>query len=222
MATHKVEIDLNINISENGKITKKIKTKEVKPLAEYTVAEIKQIEQSGEVEKYFKVGDMLDIKLNDGEILTVAIADFYHDVDADGNLVPITFTAVNVLEDRVSMDDMEAYLEKLFSERLPADFREGIIPVQKDGKTCKLFLHNEVEIFGKTIYSNDNSGKQYPYYKQKNHRCKFRNSSDSSAYWWERSANYGSSSFFCGVSSSGAATYSGARYSYGVAPAFGF
>ncbi len=222
MENHKIEIDLNINISENGKVTKRVKSKDIKPLSAYTVAEIKEIEKRGEVEKYFKVGDKLYIKLDNDEILTVAIADFYHDTDENGNLVPITFTAVNLLEESCSMDDMDEYLENLFSKRLPADIRDGIIPVQKDGKTCKLFLHSEMEIFGRTIYSNDNTGKQYPYYAEKCHRCKFKNSEEYSRWWWERSAYYDYSPFFCYVNSNGGANGNNAYYSYGVAPAFGF
>ncbi len=233
----KIQIELNINLKgetptfelsplcapfAGAPANIEAKPTEGKPLSAYTVKEIKEIEARGDVEKYFKVGDMLDIKLDDGEILTVAIADFYHDTDKDGNLVPITFTAVNVLEESCSMDDMDDYLDNLFNKRLPEDIRSGIIPVQKDGKLCKLFLHSEMEIFGKTVYSKDNTGKQYPYYAQKCHRCKFRNSADYSAYWWGRSASSDTSLTFCFVSYYGSAYSHSAYYSYGVAPAFGF
>ncbi len=211
--------EVTINIDETAS-QNKIKNK--KTLNDYSISELKEIANSGKAQDYFKIGDKLNIELNDGEILTVAIAGFNHDIDEKGNVVPITFTAVNILEESCSMDDMEAYLNNLFLNRLPKDLRENIVTVNKGNKFYKLFLHNEMEIFGRTIFSNDSVGKQYPYYEEKCHRCKFRNSSEYSAGWWERSAYYSGSNFFCYVGSSGGASNNYAYYSYGVAPAFGF
>lgn len=82
----------------------------------------------------------------------------------------------------------------------------------------------EYEIFGTRSYANSaeqNYQAQYQYYKNGNSKVKYRHSSTSStAYWWERSPYYGSSRHFCSVSTSGDADYNGARYSYGLAPAF--
>lgn len=193
-----------------------------KNLNDYSIKELKEIANSGKAPQYFNIGDKLNITLNDGEILTVAIADFNHDIDEKGKFIPITFTAVNVLEESCSMDEMDNYLQNLFDNRIPNELKEAIVPVNKKGKIYKLFLHNEVEIFGETIYSNDDTGTQYPYYQEKCHRCKFKNSKNYSADWWERSANYYSSRDFCFVSYDGYASNSNSDDSRGVAPAFGF
>lgn len=193
-----------------------------KNLNDYSIKELKEIANSGKAPQYFNIGDKLNITLNDGEILTVAIADFNHDIDEKGKFIPITFTAVNVLEESCSMDEMDNYLQNLFDNRIPNELKEAIVPVNKKGKIYKLFLHNEVEIFGETIYSNDDTGTQYPYYQEKCHRCKFKNSKNYSAYWWERSAYYDTSYGFCYVYSNGNANFDASDYSRGVAPAFGF
>lgn len=193
-----------------------------KNLNDYSIKELKEIANSGKAPQYFNIGDKLNITLNDGEILTVAIADFNHDIDEKGKFIPITFTAVNVLEESCSMDEMDNYLQNLFDNRIPNELKEAIVPVNKKGKIYKLFLHNEVEIFGETIYSNDDTGTQYPYYQEKCHRCKFKNSKNYSAFWWERSAYCTYSHTFCNVSSDGYADTGSSDSSRGVAPAFGF
>ncbi len=191
-------------------------------LNDYSIKELKEIANNGKARQYFNIGDKLNITLNDGEILTVAIADFNHDIDEKGKIIPITFTAVNVLEESCSMDGMDNYLQNLFDNRIPKELKKAIVPVNKEGRIYKLFLHNEVEIFGETIYSNDDTGTQYPYYQEKCHRCKFKNSKNYSADWWERSAYYDSSYCFCYVSGNGGADSYSSDYSRGVAPAFGF
>lgn len=82
----------------------------------------------------------------------------------------------------------------------------------------------EFEIFGTRSYANSaeqNYQQQYQYYKNGNSKVKYRhNSTGSTAFWWERSPNYGNSSAFCSVNASGNAYTNGARYSNGLAPAF--
>lgn len=82
----------------------------------------------------------------------------------------------------------------------------------------------EFEIFGTRSYANSaeqNYQQQYQYYKNGNSKVKYRHSSTSStAYWWERSPFYNGSRTFCLVNTGGAANYSDARYSHGLAPAF--
>ena len=82
----------------------------------------------------------------------------------------------------------------------------------------------EYEIFGTRSYANSaeqNYQAQYQYYKNGNSKVKYRHSSTSStAYWWERSPQYGNSGTFCGVIASGNADGSSARFSIGLAPAF--
>lgn len=82
----------------------------------------------------------------------------------------------------------------------------------------------EFEIFGTRSYANSaeqNYQQQYQYYKNGNSKVKYRhNSTGSTAYWWERSPYYYSSSSFCIVNTSGDANFYYARNSYGLAPAF--
>lgn len=82
----------------------------------------------------------------------------------------------------------------------------------------------EYEIFGTRSYANSaeqNYQAQYQYYKNGNSKVKYRHSSTSStAYWWERSPYYDVSNFFCFVGTGGYASCAGARYSFGLAPAF--
>lgn len=82
----------------------------------------------------------------------------------------------------------------------------------------------EYEIFGTRSYANSaekNYQAQYAYYSAGNSKVKYRHSSTSStAYWWERSPYYYNSNSFCVVGTGGDAGRYGARYSYGVAPAF--
>ena len=82
----------------------------------------------------------------------------------------------------------------------------------------------EYEIFGTRSYANSseqNHQAQYAYYSAGNSKVKYRHSATSStAWWWERSPYYTTGGGFCFVYTGGAANASGARYSYGVAPAF--
>ena len=82
----------------------------------------------------------------------------------------------------------------------------------------------EFEIFGTRSYANSaeqNYQQQYQYYKNGNSKVKYRHSSTSStALWWERSPNFHYSSSFCIVYTNGTANNTGARYSFGLAPAF--
>ena len=123
---------------------------------------------------------------------------------------------------------------------LPADLRAVMKPITKytDNKGNSsdvaanvtssldyLPLLAEQEIFGgNRTYSNQyekNSQVQYAYYSAGNSKVKYRHSATgSTAYWWERSPFYGNTNGFCGVYTDGYASASGARNSYGLAPAF--
>lgn len=221
MENIKIEISINgQSASVQASIPEPVKATK-KALADYSWDEIKAIGKAGLAPEYFSIGEKKDILLTNGEVLTMAIADFNHDTDSEGNIIPITFTPVNVLEEDCTMKGMKAYLVHFFEVLLPEDVRKVVTPAMKNGKPCAVFLHNEMEIFGKTIYSNDTEGSQYPYYAEKCHRCKFKNSKEYAATWWERSAYYDTSNLFCVVSYIGSADYYGAYYSYAVAPAFG-
>ena len=90
--------------------------------------------------------------------------------------------------------------------------------------TDYLFLLAEFEVFGTRYYANQyeqNSQKQYEYYKAGNSRVAYNHSAVSTAvWWWLRSAYYGNSSNFCDVSTDGSCSSSYAYYSAGLRPGF--
>lgn len=113
---------------------------------------------------------------------------------------------------------------------LPAAWQTAIKPVNKASGTGggsssgtetvsdSCFLLAEIEIFGSANYSVSGEGTQYAYYKAGN--SKVKNKGGSAYDWWERSPMSGHSTAFCSVYSGGAADFSSAGTSYGVA--FGF
>ena len=87
-----------------------------------------------------------------------------------------------------------------------------------------LFLLAEFEVFGTRYWANQyeqNSQKQYDYYKAGNSRVAYNHSAVSTAvWWWLRSATCGNSSSFCDVSTDGGYDYGNAYYSAGLRPGF--
>ena len=90
--------------------------------------------------------------------------------------------------------------------------------------TDYLFLLAEFEVFGTRYYANQyeqNSQKQYEYYKAGNSRVAYNHSAVSTAvWWWLRSAYYGSSGSFCDVYTDGSYGGNYAYYSAGLRPGF--
>jgi len=90
--------------------------------------------------------------------------------------------------------------------------------------TDYLFLLAEFEVFGTRYYANQyeqNSQKQYEYYKAGNSRVAYNHSAVSTAvWWWLRSAFYGNSSSFCDVITDGSYSGYNANYSAGLRPGF--
>lgn len=87
-----------------------------------------------------------------------------------------------------------------------------------------LFLLAEFEVFGTRYWANQyeqNSQKQYDYYKAGNSRVAYNHSAVSTAvWWWLRSAYYGYSYIFCDVYTDGGyGTYT-ANSSAGLRPGF--
>ena len=87
-----------------------------------------------------------------------------------------------------------------------------------------LFLLAEFEVFGTRYLANQyeqNSQKQYDYYKAGNSRVAYNHSAVSTAvWWWLRSANYSGSDYFCDVTTDGSYGISYANYSAGLRPGF--
>lgn len=87
-----------------------------------------------------------------------------------------------------------------------------------------LFLLAEFEVFGTRYWANQyeqNSQKQYDYYKAGNSRVAYNHSAVSTAvWWWLRSAYYANSGHFCDVATDGSYGSSSANYSAGLRPGF--
>ena len=87
-----------------------------------------------------------------------------------------------------------------------------------------LFLLAEFEVLGTRYWANQyeqNSQKQYDYYKAGNSRVAYNHSAvDTAVWWWLRSANYGGSYRFCGVYADGGYNTYDAFYSAGLRPGF--
>ena len=87
-----------------------------------------------------------------------------------------------------------------------------------------LFLLAEFEVFGTRYWANQyeqNSQKQYDYYKAGNSRVAYNHSAVSTAvWWWLRSAYYYSSYTFCDVITDGSYYFNGAYCSAGLRPGF--
>lgn len=87
-----------------------------------------------------------------------------------------------------------------------------------------LFLLAEFEVFGTRYWANQyeqNSQKQYDYYKAGNSRVAYNHSAVSTAvWWWLRSAYYNGSDSFCDVGTDGSYISGYAYYSAGLRPGF--
>ena len=87
-----------------------------------------------------------------------------------------------------------------------------------------LFLLAEFEVFGTRYWANQyeqNSQKQYDYYKAGNSRVAYNHSAVSTAvWWWLRSAYYNGSNSFCDVNTDGSCSTSSANSSAGLRPGF--
>lgn len=115
---------------------------------------------------------------------------------------------------------------------LPADFKALVKSVQKKTSAGNqsttinttndyIWLLAEWEIFGAKSYSvGQSEGEQYEWYKTAGNRNKKPkwNSSNSSCYWWERSPNASSATYFCRVGSGGTANDNNAGTARGLAP----
>ena len=87
-----------------------------------------------------------------------------------------------------------------------------------------LFLLAEFEVLGTRYWANQyeqNSQKQYDYYKAGNSRVAYNHSAvDTAVWWWLRSASYSSSNSFCDVFTDGSYGSYYAGYSAGLRPGF--
>ena len=214
-------------------------------LDNFTWDEINAIADSGDAPIRFGLGATKKVVLTSGEEALCRILGFYHDKDANGNLIPITWNMVGLMDDEFAMNDdwtnvggwreskMRNYLNATVFDMLPDDLKKVIKPAMKltskgncsteiDETKDSLWLLSEKEIFGRAIYSVDGEGRWYDYYRQEDESWgkKHKNGNGESNWMWERSPFSGYSDYFCGVHSSGTASHYIAHNSRGVS--FGF
>ena len=79
------------------------------PLKDWTWEEIINLCNSGEdVRQYFSIGDTRNLVLTTGEVVPVAIGDFYHNtITGTTNTAAIAFTFVNCLNTKYKMNESE-------------------------------------------------------------------------------------------------------------------
>jgi len=194
----------------------------------------------GMAQQFFKVGDSKTVNIG-GTNYEVQIIGFNHDDKVSGGKAAYSFQLVDCLNQTQQMNTSNTNTGgwngsamrgrmSTYKSQLPAALRNVIKTVKKKSGTGggsssgtqqtndDLFLLSEIEIFGTTTYSVAGEGTQYEWYKAGNSRIKKVNG--SAYYWWERSPRSGNTNGFCGVTSSGGATYDDAYGSFGVS--FGF
>lgn len=208
--------------------------------ADNTWEQIISVCQKGIVPLSWKVGDQKAMTIGGTDYL-IDIIGINHDTYTAGGTAPLTFQLHDCYGETKNMNSSDTnsggwtscamrstHLPAILA-LMPTEVRNGIREVNKltsagnksstiNTTADKLFLLSEVEIFGSTSWSMAGEGTQYDYYKAGNSKVKKRNGSED--YWWERSPNANTFTYFCLVRSNGYANSDLASHAYGVA--FGF
>ena len=210
-------------------------------LDHFSWAEIKAINDSGATLRAFGVGDTKDVRLKNGETITLRIIGLFHDKAPDGSRIPITWEMTHYLKDRHAMNDtwtneggwaksdMRKYLREEILPLLPDDLVQVLQTTKKDSTSYgegsyktqatydKLFLLSEWERYGRCFYSACQEGEWYPWYAQEGVSYAKTYPDGSKGWGWSRSQNGSNTAGFCFVTSGGDANYAGASNSNGVA-----
>lgn len=210
-------------------------------LEAFTFAEISAIGAAGDAPNYFKRGDTKTIRLKNNERVILEIADFNHDDLTSGGKAPISFIIKNCLsftgtrymnstntnvgswnnsymrktvmaEIRDQLpDDLKPYIKKVNKKTTNGNQSTAIQTTSDD-----LWLPSCIEVG--TITSGAgyvSEGTQYPIFTDNGSRIKLYNGSAN--YWWLRSPNLGSDTYFHGVNSDGSNSNTiSASSTYGV------
>lgn len=213
-----------------------------KKFEDFTWSQISDIVHSGYADQLLSLGDMKDVTLTTGEVITIEIAGFNHDTYASGGTAPVSFVMKDCLKTIKQMNTsntnvggwdgsaMYTFCNTEFFNMLPADLRALIKPVNKKTSTGnqsstlkttadKIWLLSMEEAFGTTNnYSVAGEGELYPIFTDNASRVKKING--SAHWWWLRSPYIGNSTNFCNVNSSGSYNNNNASNSNGVAAGF--
>ena len=203
-------------------------------------AGIKKIVDAGKASQYISDGDRFTVTLSNNEVLV-----FEANVNTYGlgevDFIP-TYCMATTKQHHTSntnaggwnSSDIRTYLNGAFLSMLPADLQAVISekPVKatigSQSNTLqtaedKIWLLTEKEVFGSITYSGsaENSvNRQYPVFTDVASRVRTQGASGAAVNVWLASPHSGNSTNFCYVTTSGAASYSGASGSGGVLPCF--
>lgn len=169
----------------------------------------------------YKVGDMINFKLNDGEeVEAIAVKQeddgmIFYFVDAIGKEHRMNRSDINI--GGYENSELRKYLNSEILSRFPIEIREKMI-VFDNGDFLR--LATKYEIFGVMYFTDDNSKnlEQWEPMKYYRNRIAFRgnNSGILDTYWLQNSK----SNYFGSLNSNGIITCTHASNYYGIRPAF--
>lgn len=113
--------------------------------------------------------------------------------------------------------ELDEFLDGEYYSSLPQELTDLI--VERDGH--KIFVPREKEIFGENVYSAKEKGKQWEIFKTTKGRIRTQDDKYGIARWyWESSPYVSYSTYFCYVTTAGAAYGNYASNAHGVLPCF--
>lgn len=178
------------------------------PLSDWTWEEIINLCNSGEdVRQYFSIGDTRNLVLTTGEVVPVAIGDFYHNtITGTNDTAAIAFTFVNCLNTKYKMNESGtnsggwegSNMRKTHMPNILATFpaeltvtnaikyvdvvaSAGLASTSVITSSDRLRLHSVTELNGLAVYAAI-EGTVYPYYESLSDLRKYVNGS-SVSYW---------------------------------------
>ena len=216
------------------------------PLSDWTWEEIINLCNSGEdVRQYFSIGDTRNLVLTTGEVVPVAIGDFYHNtISGTNDTAAIAFTFVDCLKTKYKMNEAEtneggwdgSKMRKRHMSNILATFpaeltasnaikyvevvaSAGLASTSVITSHDRLRLHSTTEIKGSAAYAAI-EGTVYPYYESLNDKRKYING--AFANYWTRTpfTNNSESFYYCSTSSVNNFFGNNAAAEFGVACAF--
>lgn len=216
------------------------------PLSDWTWEEIINLCNSGEdVRQYFSIGDTRNLVLTTGEVVSVAIGDFYHNtITGTTDTAAIAFTFVNCLNTQYTMNTIgtsnggwdgsnmrKTHMPNILAT-FPAELTANnaikyvnvVASAGSESTTLitssdRLRLHSVTEIGGSATYAAI-EGTVYPYYKSLSDTRKSTNG--TLVNYWTRTPFTTDIGKFCYHPSYMNRFFSGslANYEHGVACAF--
>lgn len=180
------------------------------PLSDWTWKEIINLCNSGEdVRRYFSIGDTRDLVLTTGEVVTVAIGDFYHNtISGTNDTAAIAFTFVNCLNTQYAMNTSATNQGGWDSSNMRKTHMPNILatfPAELTANNAIKYVNVSASIGGTTLITSSDrlrlhsvtelgeseqyaaiEGTVYPYYESLNDKRKYVNGVLKT--YWTRSA----------------------------------